>query len=97
MLCEAISKTRKNVSSDIQTLRSWLKKTRLHLVFFNPLLSVWISDETLFLVFDILHQNREAISVFVAIFVQRWGKKCFSDSYVAIFFRFYFLTALQTR
>ena len=23
--------------------------------FFNPLLSVWISDETLFLVFDILH------------------------------------------
>ena len=25
--------------------------------FFNPLLSVWISDETLFLVFDILLQN----------------------------------------
>ena len=25
--------------------------------FFNPLLSVWISDETLFLVFDILHER----------------------------------------
>ena len=25
--------------------------------FFNPLLSVWISDETLFLVFDILLKN----------------------------------------
>ena len=30
---EAISNTRKSVSSDIQTLRSWLKKTRLRLVF----------------------------------------------------------------
>ena len=27
--------------------------------FFNPLLSVWISDETLFLVFDILHRKLE--------------------------------------
>jgi len=33
MLWEAISNTRKRVSSDIQTLRSWLKKTRLRLVF----------------------------------------------------------------
>ena len=33
------------------TLKSWFKKTPL---FFNSLLSVWISDETLFQVFDIL-------------------------------------------
>ena len=33
MLWEAISNTRKSVLSDIQTLRSWLKKTRLRIVF----------------------------------------------------------------
>ena len=55
MLWEAISNTRKSVSSDFETLWSWLKKkTQMHLVFFNLLLSVWKSDETLFLVFDIL-------------------------------------------
>ena len=48
-----LSNTRKSISSDIQTLRSWLKKLGCA-SFFNPLLSVWISDETLFLVFDIL-------------------------------------------
>ena len=46
----------KNVSSDIQTLRSWLKENSAAPRFFNPLLSVWISDETLFLVFVILLQ-----------------------------------------
>jgi len=57
MLCEAISDTRKSVSSDIQTPRSWLKKTRLSPRFFNPLLSVWVSDETLYLVLDMLLEN----------------------------------------
>ena len=52
MLCEAISNTRKSVSLDIQTLGSWLKNSAVPR-FFNPLLSVWISDEILFLVFDI--------------------------------------------
>ena len=33
MLWEAISNTRKTVSSDIQTLRSWFEKIRLRLVF----------------------------------------------------------------
>ena len=47
-----MSNTRKSVSSDIQTLWSWLQK--LSCVSF---LSVWIYDETLFLVFDILHLN----------------------------------------
>ena len=53
MLWEAISNTWKSVSSDIQTLRSWLKNSAAPR-FSNPLLSVWISDETFFLVFDIL-------------------------------------------
>ena len=44
-----VSKTTKSVSSDIQTLKSGSKKTRLRLVFFNQHRSVWISDETLFL------------------------------------------------
>ena len=52
MLREAISNTRKSVSLDIQTLGSWLKNSAVPR-FFNPLLSVWISDEILFLVFDI--------------------------------------------
>ena len=39
MVWEAISKTRKSISSGIQTPRSRSKKTR----FFNPLLEVWIS------------------------------------------------------
>ena len=43
---------------NIQTLQSWLKNSAApHL--FNPLLSVWISDETLFLVFDKLILLRE--------------------------------------
>ena len=41
-----------NVSSDIQTSK---------LVQENPLLSVWISDETLFLVFDILLKVTEQV------------------------------------
>ena len=44
MLWDVIPNTRKSVSSDTQTLRA-------SVVFFNPLLSVWISVETLFLVF----------------------------------------------
>ena len=51
-----ISNTRKCVSSDIQTLRSGLKK-RSAAEFFNQLRSVWISDETLFRVFDIASQG----------------------------------------
>lgn len=37
-------------------LWSWFKKTWLFLIFFNPFFSVWISVETLLLVFDILLQ-----------------------------------------
>ena len=51
-----MSNTRKSVSSDIQTLKSWLKK-RGAAEFFNHLQSVWISDETLFRVFDIASQS----------------------------------------
>ena len=50
-----ISNTRKSVSSDIQTLRSGLKK-RGAAEFFQPT-SKWISDETLSRVFDITSQN----------------------------------------
>ena len=51
-----ISNTRKSVSSDIQTLRSgW--KNEAQPSFFNQLRSVWISDETLFRVFDIASQS----------------------------------------
>ena len=50
-----MSNTRKCVSSDIQTPRSRLKKKNSAAPrFFNLLLSVWISDETHLLVFDIL-------------------------------------------
>ena len=52
-----ISNTRKSVSSDIQTLRSGLKKKRHIRVFFNQLRSVWIPDETFFRVFDITSQS----------------------------------------
>ena len=38
-------------------LWSWLKKLGCALCFFKPFLSVWISGETLFLVFDILLPN----------------------------------------
>ena len=53
----------------INALRSYIKHSKecfirypntsklAALRFFNPLLSVWISDETLFLVFDILHET----------------------------------------
>ena len=44
------------VSSDIQTPQSWLKISAIAL-FFKSLLGVWISDETLLLVYDILHLN----------------------------------------
>ena len=50
-----ISNTRKSVSSDIQTLRSRLKK-RGAAFFFKRLRSVWISYETHFRVFDIASQ-----------------------------------------
>ena len=51
------------VSSDIQTPLSWLKNSAIA-SFFNPLLGVWISDETLFLVYDVLHpqQVRDPVS-----------------------------------
>ena len=52
-LRKALSNTRKSVSSLLQTRRTWLKKTQLRLIF-NPHLGVWKSDETPFLVFDIL-------------------------------------------
>ena len=57
-----ISNTRKSVSSDIQTIRSWLKKNSGAPRFFNPLLSVWIFDETLFLVFDILLPSKHKLN-----------------------------------
>ena len=57
MVGSNISNTRKNVSSDIETLRSGLKKRGASRVFFNQLQSVWISDETLFRVFDIASQS----------------------------------------
>jgi len=54
----------------IQILWSWLKKTQLPLIFFNPLLSVWISGETFFLVFDILlqklHPNFHLLQIYYA-------------------------------
>ena len=52
-----ISNTRKHVSSDIQTLRSKLKK-RGAAEFFKrfPVRGVWISDETHFRVFDMASQ-----------------------------------------
>ena len=58
-----ISNTRKNVSSDIQTLRSGLEN-RGAAEFFNQLLSVWISDETLFQVFDIASQSKQKFTEF---------------------------------
>ena len=47
----------KSVSSDIQTLRSGLKKRGAAASFVNQLRSVWISDETLFRVFDTASQS----------------------------------------
>ena len=52
-LLEVISNNQKSVSSDIKTLHSCFKKAGLCLIFCNPLLHVWISDEILYLVFDI--------------------------------------------
>ena len=52
-----VSNTRKSVSSDIQTLRSGLKKRGAAEFFFNQLRSVWIFDETLFRVFDVASQS----------------------------------------
>ena len=63
LLWEAISNTQKSVSLDMQLLWSWFKKNSTAPRFFNPLFSVWISDETLFLVFDILHEEAKNVSV----------------------------------
>ena len=51
MVCEAISNTPKSVSSKFQTAQS-RQKTRLCILFFNPILGVWKSDEPLFLMID---------------------------------------------
>ena len=56
MVSEAISKPGKSVSSGIQTPWSRLKNS-VAPHFFNPLLGVWIPNETVFLVFDILLQT----------------------------------------
>ena len=53
----AISKTRKSVSSGIQTPPSRSKKTRLRLVFSTHFSGFGYPDEILFLVFDILHPS----------------------------------------
>ena len=57
----SISKTPLSISSDIQTHapRSRSLKTRLrgYASFFNPLLGVWISDETMPVVFDIIFKH----------------------------------------
>ena len=50
-------KHEKSVSSYFQTPRSWLKKNLAVPHFSNLLLGVWESEETLFLVFDILRHN----------------------------------------
>ena len=54
-----ITNTGKSVSSDTQTRRSGLKKTRHRRVFFNQPLSVWTSDETPFQVFDICNLSKQ--------------------------------------
>ena len=54
LLCN-ISNARRCVSSDVQTLRSRLKK-RGFFSFFKQLRSVWISDEAHFHVFDMASQ-----------------------------------------
>lgn len=64
---------------DIQTPRSGLKNLGYASVF-NPLLSVWISDETLFLVFDILHKvqllNKREIKSIDTFVATAGGTKC---------------------
>ena len=52
-----ISKTRKSVSSGIQTPPSRSKKTQLCLIFSTHFSGFGYPDETLFLVFDILLEN----------------------------------------
>ena len=39
-----------------------VKKNSAALRFLNPLFSVWISEETFFLVFDVLHQNTRKLT-----------------------------------
>ena len=51
-----ISNTRRRVLSDIQTLRSRLKKRGAAVFFFKRLRGVWISDQTHFRVFDMASQ-----------------------------------------
>ena len=55
MVREAISNIRKCFTR-YQNTSKLVKKNSACTSFFNPLFSVWISDETLFLVFDILLQ-----------------------------------------
>ena len=51
-----VSNTRKRVSSDIQTLRSRLKKRGVADFFNKRLCGVWITDETHFRLFDMASQ-----------------------------------------
>ena len=48
----------------------WVKKNSAAPRFFNPLLSVWISDETLFLVFDILPDHCSCKSCLLLLLLQ---------------------------
>ena len=42
----------------------WVKKNLVLPSFFNPLCGIWFSDETLFLVFDILHHDKHKEELF---------------------------------
>ena len=64
-----------HVSSDIQTPQNWLKNLAIA-SFFNSLLSVWISDETLHLVYDILHQIT-TFTIGILTFEQNHKQKVF--------------------
>ena len=55
-----LSNTRKSVTSDTQTLRSWFKKRLGYALFFQPTsqcLDIWWNALTHFPMFDILHQT----------------------------------------
>ena len=51
-----MTNTRKKISSSIQTLQSSSAP-----IFFNPLLGVWICEETLLVVFDILRNTQDEL------------------------------------
>ena len=72
-----IPNTRMSVSSDLQTLRRGLKKRGVA-EFFNQLRSVWISDETLFLVFDIASQF---VNIYSFNICERNSKQKFTEFY----------------